>query len=147
MVFASFVDSLVGWYPYSGDEESVKVVREMLDHQLAHGTTPADWEWPGVPFATNCDDEPDYGRCIQDMPREFYGGIETDKVGELGTGYALFYQLTGERKYLDAAIRCAQALAKHVRIGDAEHTPWPFHGRDPGARRVWRQRGRLAPAL
>ncbi len=126
MVFASFVDSLVSWYPYSGDEESVKVVREMLDHQLAHGTTPADWEWPGVPFATNCDDEPDYGRCIQDMPREFYGGIETDKVGELGTGYALFYQLTGERKYLDAAIRCAQALAKHVRTGDAEHTPWPF---------------------
>jgi hypothetical protein len=126
MVFASFVDSLVGWYPYSGDEESVKVVREMLDHQLAHGTTPADWEWPGVPFATNCDDEPDYGHCIQDMPREFYGGIETDKVGELGTGYALFYELTGERKYLDTAIRCAQALAKHVRAGDAEHTPWPF---------------------
>ncbi len=126
MVFASFVDSLVGWYPYSGDEESIKVVREMLDHQLAHGTTPADWEWPGVPFATNCDDEPDYGHCIQDMPREFYGGIETDKVGELGTGYALFYELTGERKYLDAAIRCAQALAKHVRAGDAEHTPWPF---------------------
>ena len=126
MVFASFVDSLIGWYPYSGDEESIKVVREMLDHQLAHGTTPADWEWPGVPFATNCDDEPDYGRCIQDMPREFYGGIETDKVGELGTGYALFYELTGERKYLDAATRCAQALAKHVRAGDAEHTPWPF---------------------
>jgi len=126
MVFASFVDSLVGWYPYSGDEESIQVVREMLDHQLAHGTTPADWEWSGVPFATNCDDEPDYGRCIQDMPREFYGGIETDKVGELGTGYALFYELTGERKYLDAALRCAQALAKYARAGDAEHTPWAF---------------------
>jgi len=60
------------------------------------------------------------------MPHEFYGGIETDKVGELGTGYALFYKLTGERKYLDAAVRCAQALARHVRPGDAEHTPWPF---------------------
>jgi hypothetical protein len=126
MVFASFVDSLAGWYPYSGDEEAVSAVRGMLDHQLAHGTTPSDWEWPGVPFATNCDDEPDYGRCIQDMPHEFYGGIETDKVGELGTGYALFYKLTGERKYLDAAIRCAQTLAKHVRPGDADHTPWPF---------------------
>ena len=126
MVFASFVDSLVGWYPYSGDEEAVQAVRGMLDHQLAHGTTPADWDWPGVPFATNCDDEPDYGRCIQDMPHEFYGGIETDKIGELGTGYALFYKLTGERKYLDAAIRCAQALARHVRPGDADHTPWPF---------------------
>jgi len=126
MVFASFVDSLVGWYPYSADEEAVNAVRGMLDHQLGHGTTPSDWEWPGVPFATNCDDEPDYGRCIQDMPHEFYGGIETDKVGELGTGYALFYKLTGDRKYLDAAIRCAEALAKHVRPGDADHTPWPF---------------------
>ncbi|HTT61664.1 MAG TPA: hypothetical protein VMG35_07480 [Bryobacteraceae bacterium] len=126
MVFASFVDSLVGWYPYSGDQEAVEAVRGMLDHQLAHGTTPAGWEWPGVPFATNCDDQPDYGHCIQDMPHEFYGGVETDKVGELGTGYALFYKLTGDRKYLDAAIRCADSLAKHVRPGDATHTPWPF---------------------
>ncbi len=126
MVFASFVDSLVGWYPYSGDQEAVAAVREMLDHQLAHGTTPADWSWGSVPFATNCDDEPDYGHCIQDMPHEFYGGIETDKVGELGTGYALFYKLTGERKYLDAAIHCARNLASHVRPGDAQHTPWAF---------------------
>jgi hypothetical protein len=126
MVYGSFVDSLVAWYPYSGDEEAIRVLREMLDYQLAHGTTPADWEWPGVPFATSCDDEPDYGRCIQDMPHEFYGGIETDKVGELGTGYALFYELSGERKYLDAARRCGEALAKHVRAGDANHTPWPF---------------------
>ncbi|PYV21132.1 MAG: hypothetical protein DMG24_20515, partial [Acidobacteria bacterium] len=65
-------------------------------------------------------------RCLQDMPHEFYGGIETDKVGELGIGYALFYEITGERKYLDAALRCAEALAKHVRAGDADHTPWPF---------------------
>ncbi len=126
MVFGSFVDSLAGWYPYSGDEEAIRTVREMLDYALAHGTTPADWNWASVPFATNCDDQPDYGRCIQDMPREFYGGIETDKVGELGTGYVLFYEMTGERKYLDAALRSAEALAKHVRPGDAEHTPWPF---------------------
>jgi len=126
MVYASFVDSLMGWYPYSGDQEAVQAVRTMLDHQLAHGTTPSDWDWPGVPFATSCDDEPDYGHCIQDMPHGFYGGIETDKIGELGTGYALFYKLTGDHKYLDAAIRCGQALARHVRPGDAEHTPWAF---------------------
>jgi hypothetical protein len=126
MVYASFVDSLMGWYPYSGDDEAVEAVRGMLDYQLAHGTTPSDWEWPGVPFATSCGDDREYGKCIENMPHEFYGGIETDKVGELGTGYVLFYKLTGERKYLDAAIRCAQALARHVRPGDAEHTPWPF---------------------
>ncbi len=126
MVYGSFVDSLAGWYPYSGDEEAVRAVRGMLDYALAHGTTPGDWDWPGVPFPTNCDDDPDYGHCIQDMPREFYGGVETDKVGELGIGYTLFYEMTGERRYLDAALRCAEVLAKHVRAGDTEHTPWPF---------------------
>ena len=126
MVFGSFVDSLVGWYPYSGDEEAAPAVRGMLDHILAHGTTPTDWNWASVPFATNCDDQADYGHCLQDMPREFYGGIETDKVGELGIGYVLFYEMSGDRKYLEAAIRCADALAKHVRPGDADHTPWPF---------------------
>lgn len=124
--FGQFVDSLTGWYPYSGDTDAVRLVRTMLDYQLAHGTTPADWDWASVPFATNCDDQPEYGRCIRGMPLEFYGGIETDKLGELGIGYALFYEMTGDRKYLDAAIHCADALAKHVRAGDAEHTPWPF---------------------
>jgi hypothetical protein len=126
MLFGSFIDSLAAWYPYSGDEEATRTVRSMLDHMLAHGTTPADWNWASVPFPTSCDDQPDYGHCIQDMPRDFYGGIETDKVGELGIGYALFYEMTGERKYLDAAIHCANALAQHVRPGDDEHTPWPF---------------------
>jgi hypothetical protein len=126
MVYAAFVDSLVGWYAYSADSQAIQAVREMLDYQLEHGTTPSDWDWPGVPFATSCGNSPDYGKCIENMPREFFGGIETDKVGELGTGYALFYKLTGERKYLEAAIRCAQALARHVRPGDSDHTPWPF---------------------
>jgi hypothetical protein len=60
------------------------------------------------------------------MPKEFYGGIETDKVGQLGAGYTLFYELTDDRKYLTAAQHCADALARHVRAGDEEHTPWPF---------------------
>ncbi|HXP08937.1 MAG TPA: hypothetical protein VN828_10600 [Acidobacteriaceae bacterium] len=126
MVYAAFVDGVVGWYPYSGDDEAITAVGGMLDYQLAHGTTPSDWEWPNVPFATSCDDQTDYGHCIQNMPKEFYGGIETDKVGQLGAGYTLFYELTGDKKYLTAAQHCADALARHVRAGDEEHTPWPF---------------------
>ncbi|MGZ4988285.1 MAG: hypothetical protein ACXWBP_09595 [Limisphaerales bacterium] len=124
--FGQFVDSLVAWYPYSGDEESIELVRSMLNHQLAHGTTPTNWNWPNVPFATNDKNNPDYGRGIRGMPKEFYGGIETDKVGELGVGYCLFYELTGEKKYLTAAISCADALAAHITPGDEKHTPWPF---------------------
>jgi hypothetical protein len=124
--FGQFVDSLVVWYPYSGDEEAISLVRSMLDHQLAHGTSPADWDWPNVPFATNDKNNPEYGRAIRGMPKDFYGGIETDKVGELGIGYCLFYELTGEEKYLTASVQCADALASHIRVGDETHTPWPY---------------------
>jgi hypothetical protein len=123
---ASFVDSLVAWYPYSGDRRAIRPVREMLDYQLAHGTTPTRWSWAGVPFATGCAGERSYGRCLAGLPRRFYGGVETDKVGLLGLGYLLFYELTGEPRYLRAAVRAGNALATHVRAGDATHTPWPF---------------------
>ena len=124
--FGQFVDSVVAWYPYSGDREAIEVVRSMLDYQLAHGTSSADWAWPKVPFPTNLNNDPEYGRGIRGMPPDFYGGIESDKVGELGTGYALFYELTGDRKYLEAAVACADALEDHIRPGDETHTPWPF---------------------
>ena len=124
--YAHFADMLMGWYPYSGDEDAIRVVREMLDYQIAHGTTPGDWDWAGVPFATSCDGDLEYGRCIRDMPTDFYGGIETDKIAELGLGYVLVYEMTGEHKYLEAGLKCAGALAKHIRPGDATHTPLPF---------------------
>jgi hypothetical protein len=47
-------------------------------------------------------------------------------VGLLGLGYLQFYELTGERRFLRAAIAAGNALARHVRPGDATHTPWPF---------------------
>ena len=85
--FSHFMDTLLGWYPYSGDTESIGNLREMLDYQLAHGLSPSDWEWASVPFATGCLHDKEYGRCLQDLPREFYGGIESDKVGELGLSF------------------------------------------------------------
>lgn len=125
-LYASFVDSLVAWYPYSGDRRAVSTVRTMLDYELLHGTTPAAWAWPRVPFATSCGGERAYGRCLAGLPRRFFGGTEPDKVGLLGVGYVLFYELTGERRFLQAGIDAATTLARHVRSGDAGHTPWPF---------------------
>jgi hypothetical protein len=125
-LYASLVESLLPWYAYSGDRRAVDVVGGMLDYQLAHGTTPAGWAWPRVPFATSCSGDRDYGRCLAGAPRSLYGGVEPDKVGSLGLGYLHFYELTGERRYLVAALRCATALARHVRAGDSRHTPWAF---------------------
>jgi pimeloyl-ACP methyl ester carboxylesterase len=125
-LFSSFVDSLVAWYPYSGDRRAIAAVRQMLDYQLDHGTTPSGWAWPRVPFTSSCAGDRTYGRCLAGMPKRFYGGIEPDKVALLGLGYLRFYELTGERKYLRAAMSAAAALARHVRRGDAARTPWPF---------------------
>jgi len=125
-LYAAFVDSLVSWYPYSGDRRAIATVRTMLDYQLEHGTTPRNWAWPRVPFATSCAGDRRYGGCLAGMSRHFFGGGEPDKVGLLGLGYLRFYELTGERRYLEAAVSAGRALAKHVRPGDAKHTPWPF---------------------
>jgi poly(3-hydroxybutyrate) depolymerase len=125
-LFSSMVDSLVGWYPYSGDRRAIATVREMLDYQLAHGTTPARWGWPRVPLTSSCAGDRQYGHCLAGLPRSFYGGIEPDKVALLGLGYLRFYELTGQRRYLRAALNAANALARHVRPGDAARTPWPF---------------------
>jgi hypothetical protein len=125
-LYASLVESLLPWYAYSGDRRAVEVVGGMLDYQLAHGTTPSGWAWPRVPFATGCSGDRDYGHCLAGLPRGFYGGVEPDKVGLLGLGYLDFYKLTGRRRYLVAALDCANALARNVRGGDSRHTPWAF---------------------
>jgi len=125
-LYASFAEALLPWYAYSGDRAAVDRVRAMLDYQLAYGTTLARWSWPDVPFPTSCAGDAQYGRCLAGMPRRFYGGIEPDKVGLLGLAYARFYELTDDGRYLRAAVSCANALARHVRIGDAARSPWPF---------------------
>jgi hypothetical protein len=40
--------------------------------------------------------------------------------------------MTGNTRYLVAAIRCADALAKNFTPGDADHSPWPYrcHAKD-----------------
>lgn len=126
-MFGGFVDSALAWYPYSNDSTALSTVRGMLDHMLAHGLTPAGWSWSGVPFPTGCAQQADYGQCLSDTtPPTYYGGLEPDKVGEVGIGYALMYEETGDRAYLEEAIRCANALATHVQPGDDTHTPWAF---------------------
>jgi hypothetical protein len=125
-LYSSLVESLLPWYAYSGDRAAVRVVKTMLDYQLAHGTTPGTWSWRRVPFPTSCGGARTYGRCLAGSPRSYYGGLEPDKIGALGLAYLHFYELTGGRRYLGAAVACATALARHVRLGDGSNTPWPF---------------------
>ncbi|MDR2042259.1 MAG: hypothetical protein LBP98_08095 [Tannerella sp.] len=140
--FAGCVQSLAVQYrPYCGDDRYVDLVREMLDYQLAHGMTPSGFVWPNVPYASSDPFEPEYrGSVLWEKRGDGLYGIEPDKVGELGHAFLQFYKITGEEKYLQAAIHCADALAKNVQeptawyeSGGGEHedividrSPWPF---------------------
>ncbi len=148
-LYAMLTDSAVLWYEFSGDDAAVDLVRRALDHQLAHGTTPADWDWASVPYASANAGDVDY-RGADDEWCDFCGRgdgvgvIEPDKVGELGFAYLQFFELTGQTRYRDAAVACADALVKHVREGDESHSPWPFrgHARSRRCRRARASRAR-----
>jgi hypothetical protein len=130
-LYAMLVDSALLWYAFSGDGAAVDLARKALDYQIAHGTTPADWDWARCPYASagagdaayqGADDE----WCDFCGRGDGIGVIEPDKVGELGFAYVRMFELTGDGRYRDAAVACADALVKHVRTGDATQSPWPF---------------------
>jgi hypothetical protein len=130
-LYAMLTDSAVLWYAFSGDEAAVDLVRTAVDHQLSNGTTPADWDWASVPYASSNPGDVDY-RGADDEWCDFCGRgdgvgvIEPDKVGELGFAYVQLFELTGDVRYREGGIACADALARHVRDGDEAMSPWPF---------------------
>ncbi len=150
VVNGGLVQSLaLDWRVYSGDTAGIELARQALDHHLQFGTTPAGWDWERVPYASSDPGKTTYqGAARYDKtksPKHIGRGdgsftIEADKVGELGMGYLRFYQISGGEKYLEAAINCADALAKHVRKGPHDGrelnmnnlalvSPWPFRVR------------------
>jgi len=130
-LYAMLTDSAVLWYAFSGDRAAVDLVRTAVDHHLSHGTTPADWDWASVPYASSNPGDVDY-RGADDEWCDFCGRgdgvgvIEPDKVGELGFAYMQLFELTGDARYREAGIACGDALARHVREGDEAMSPWPF---------------------
>jgi hypothetical protein len=124
-------DSAVLWYAFSGDVGAVEVARKALSYQIAHGTTPNDWDWARVPYASSGAGDVEY-QGADDSWCDFCGRgdgigvIEPDKVGDLGFAYLQMFEMTGDIAFQDAALACADALAKHVRAGNKLVSPWPF---------------------
>ncbi|HUI44005.1 MAG TPA: hypothetical protein VL523_18735 [Terriglobia bacterium] len=114
-----FVEHL---YPYTADTRTLSFLEELVDYELENGTTPSGYVWSGVPYAS------------ADPGARRYSGwrvhgidyIEPPVVGADGFAYLRLYEMTGKTRYLAAAIRCANALAKNYREGDAMHSPWPY---------------------
>ena len=136
-LFAMLTDSALLYHAYSGDRVVMDRVREMLDHMLRYGTTEASDSWAQVPYSSSDAGNPAYVGgtdtlyCDQENHTpcgrgDGVGYLEPDKIGELGCAYLQYYEFSLDKKYLLAAIHCADGLAAHVRAGDMSHSPWPF---------------------
>ena len=120
-----FVERL---YPYTGDPRTLEFLQNFVDYELENGLTPEDYAWSQVPYASANPGDRRYTGWSE-HGEDF---IEPHVVGEDGYGYLRLYEMTGNTKYLKAAIRCAEALAKNFKPGNATESPWPYrcHGRD-----------------
>ncbi len=110
-------------HAYLGDPAVVADMRLQADHWLANGMTGPSDLWPNVPFPYNTDVHS--GRYDGDMIAG-KGYLQPDKAGSFGAELVVLHKITGEPRYLDAAVGIADTLARYVQPGDANRSPWPF---------------------
>lgn len=109
-------------YPYTGDPSTVEALQQFVDYELDYGLTPKGYVWAEVPYPSANPGSRRYTGWSQHG--EDY--VEPHVVGEDGYGYLRLYEMTGNTRYLQAAIRCADALVKNYKPGDATRSPWPY---------------------
>jgi hypothetical protein len=80
-------------------------------------------KWGRLPYPYNTDIHS--GRYDGDM-RAGKGFVQPDKAGSFGAELMVLYRMTGNRKYLDAAVGIADTLAARVSPGDGDNSPWPY---------------------
>ncbi|MGE5125108.1 MAG: hypothetical protein ACM3PV_02375 [Betaproteobacteria bacterium] len=108
---------------YLGDPAVLADMRLLADYWIDHGFSGPDGPWPNLPFPYNT--EVHSGRYDGDMVAG-KGYLQPDKAGSFGAELLVLYEITGERRYLETAVRIADTLARNARPGDAERSPWPF---------------------
>jgi len=113
------------YYEYSGDSDVMKIMKDLIDYTLEHGTSSKEFAWPGFPYTTtNAGDT--LFRGFSNHHTLVLNEIQVDHAGEMGLTYFRMYQFTGEKKYLDAAINVADVLAKKVKTGTSTESVWPY---------------------
>lgn len=108
-------------YPFTGDANTIVFLKDFVDYELENGLTPENYAWSRVPYTSANPGD----RRYTGWSGHGEDYLEPPIVGEDGYAYLRFYEMTGETRYLQEAIRCADALTKNYRPGDQERSPWP----------------------
>lgn len=110
-------------YAYSGNQKILDNMIYISDYYLAHSLSPENAVWPGLPYPYNTsilsgvyDGDMILGK----------GYTQPDKAGSFGLELVNLYKITGNQKYLDAAIKIANTLAGKTVSGAQSQSPLPF---------------------
>jgi hypothetical protein len=113
------------YYAYTGDSTVMTIVRNLMDYAIDHGTSPSTFAWPNFPqTAANAGDLEFTG--FTSAGKFVRNEIEVGYSGDMGLVYYRLYLYSGERKFLNAALNCANTLATKVRTGTATKSVWPY---------------------
>jgi hypothetical protein len=117
--------SYLKYAAHSGDAGYLATARGLGDYLVTEANTPDAGRYPRFTRSTGHRGQfplaADAGSQA-DRPHE----IEPDKGGLAGYALCALHEATGERRYLDQALRNARALAANQATGDASRSPWPF---------------------
>jgi hypothetical protein len=110
-------------YAYTGYPEVIDNMKYIGDTYLDRSLSGPSDKWPFIPYPYNTDVHS--GIYDGDM-RNGKGITQPDKAGSFGYELVNLYKITGEQKYLDAAIKIAVTLSDHIIKGDSLRSPLPF---------------------
>lgn len=110
-------------YAYSGYPEVLQNMKYLADTYMERSLSGPDDKWPSVPYPYNTDIHS--GIYDGDM-RNGKEITQPDKAGSFGYELVNLYKITGDQKYLDAAVKIAGTLSAHIITGDSIRSPLPF---------------------
>lgn len=121
--FAMALSSLQLVYAYTGDPSAKEMMVRIADYYLENGFSGETDAWPNLPYPYNLDLHS--VRIDGDM-RAGRGFLQPDKAASFGIEMLTLYEMTGTKRYLQAAVAIADTLTAKMTPGDATHSPWAF---------------------
>ena len=119
------------YYHYTGDEQVKENMKFIADYYLTHSLSPSNASWPDIPFPYNTliysgiyDGDMVIGKDYTQPDKAGSFGIELVNLYKMMAGED--YPSTVHTRYLDAAIKIANTLARKVKDGDENNSPMPF---------------------
>lgn len=136
----SILMGLVDYYRYTGDPAAIAHLTYQGDFLLDYCQTPAEHPWPNFLISVPVKGKP-YGRCD---PR---GMIQLDISANMGQALLRAYQVTGQRRWFEAAKHWGDLLAAHCNR-DSGADPWPRYANPETVPwKEYRQTGGVAMVL